>query len=183
MHAPAERAKTPWYAPTEAGVLRVSIIATALVAALGIVFGLLSGFSYACFGVLGKKALNNNPPSILLYSSVLISGAVMLFTPFFHTAMGKLFGDISANVWGAALAIAVIGTLLPYALYTRALQWMPATRAQVLTIFEPLTAVLLAAVILHEPLGWSQYVGIAMILASALFNALIQPKTPVSVTQ
>lgn len=142
----------------------------------GIVFGLLSGFSYACFGVLGKKALNNNPPSILLYSSVLISGAVMLFTPFFHSAMGKMFGDIDASVWGVALAIAVVGTLLPYALYTRALQWMPATRAQVLTIFEPLTAVLLAAVILHEPLGWSQYIGIAMILASALFNALIQPK-------
>ncbi|WP_374321116.1 cation diffusion facilitator family transporter [Pseudoxanthomonas kaohsiungensis] len=46
MHAPAEPGKTPWYAPTEAGVLRVSIIATAMVAALGIVFGLLSG-SYA----------------------------------------------------------------------------------------------------------------------------------------
>ena len=46
MDAPAERAKTPWYAPTEAGVLRISIIATAVVAALGIVFGLLSG-SYA----------------------------------------------------------------------------------------------------------------------------------------
>ena len=90
--------------------------------------------------------------------------------------MDKMFGDINASVWGVALSIAVVGTLLPYTLYTRALQWMPATRAQVLTIFEPLTAVLLAAVILHEPLGWSQYVGIAMILASALFNALIQPK-------
>ena len=44
--APSVARKAPWYAPTEQGVLRVSIIATAVVAALGIVFGLLSG-SYA----------------------------------------------------------------------------------------------------------------------------------------
>lgn len=145
----------------------------------GIVFGLLSGFSYACFGVLGKKALNNTPPTILLYSSVLISGMAMLFMPFFHSAMQKIFTDMTPNIWMVALMIAVIGTLLPYTLYTKALQWMPATRAQVLTIFEPLTAVLLAAVILHEPLGWPQYVGIAMILASALFNALAQPQNSI----
>ena len=143
----------------------------------GIAFGLLSGFSYACFGVLGKKALNNTPPTILLYSSVLISGITMLFMPFFHSAMQKMFTDMAPNIWMVAVMIAVVGTLLPYTLYTKALQWMPATRAQVLTIFEPLTAVLLAAVILHEPLGWPQYVGIAMILASALFNALAQPQT------
>ena len=143
----------------------------------GIAFGLLSGFSYACFGVLGKKALNNTPPTILLYSSVLISGMAMLFMPFFHSAMQKMFTNMAPNIWLVALMIAVVGTLLPYTLYTKALQWMPATRAQVLTIFEPLTAVLLAAVILHEPLGWPQYVGIAMILASALFNALAQPQT------
>ena len=145
----------------------------------GIAFGLLSGFSYACFGVLGKKALNNTPPTILLYSSVLISGMAMLFMPFFHSAMQKIFTDMTPNIWMVALMIAVIGTLLPYTLYTKALQWMPATRAQVLTIFEPLTAVLLAAVILHEPLGWPQYVGIAMILASALFNALAQPQNSI----
>ena len=143
----------------------------------GIAFGLLSGFSYACFGVLGKKALNNTPPTILLYSSVLISGITMLFMPFFHSAIQKMFTNMAPNIWMVALMIAVVGTLLPYTLYTKALQWMPATRAQVLTIFEPLTAVLLAAVILHEPLGWPQYVGIAMILASALFNALAQPQT------
>ena len=145
----------------------------------GIAFGLLSGFSYACFGVLGKKALNNTPPTILLYSSVLISGMAMLFMPFFHSAMQKIFTDMTPNIWMVALMIAVIGTLLPYTLYTKALQWMPATRAQVLTIFEPLTAVLLAAVILHEPLGWPQYVGIAMILASALINALAQPQNSI----
>ena len=145
----------------------------------GIAFGLLSGFSYACFGVLGKKALNNTPPTILLYSSVLISGMAMLFMPFFHSAMQKMFTDMAPNIWMVALMIAVIGTLLPYTLYTKALQWMPATRAQVLTIFEPLTAVLLAAVILHEPLGWPQYMGITMILASALINALAQPQNSI----
>ncbi|AKC86821.1 cation diffusion facilitator family transporter [Pseudoxanthomonas suwonensis] len=45
-HAPDDPGKRPRHAPTEPGVLRVSIAATAVVAALGIVFGLLSG-SYA----------------------------------------------------------------------------------------------------------------------------------------
>ena len=86
----------------------------------GIAFGLLSGFSYACFGVLGKKALNNTPPTILLYSSVLISGMTMLFMPFFHSAMQKMFTDMAPNIWMVALMIAVVGTLLPYTLYTKA---------------------------------------------------------------
>jgi predicted Co/Zn/Cd cation transporter (cation efflux family) len=46
MDDPSAPAKMPSPAPTEPGVLRVSIAATAVVAALGIVFGLLSG-SYA----------------------------------------------------------------------------------------------------------------------------------------
>lgn len=142
---------------------------------LGIVYGLASGFCYACFGVFGKKAVNNNPPTLVLYSSVMISGLAVTVLPFFHTAVARLVDGVPLSTWLAALGIAVVGTLLPYSLYTRALQWMPATRAQVLTIFEPLTAVILAAVLLHEPLGWSQYIGIAMILAAALFNALKQP--------
>lgn len=46
MNEPASTEKASPHAPTEQGVLRVSIIATVIVAALGIVFGLLSG-SYA----------------------------------------------------------------------------------------------------------------------------------------
>ena len=46
MSDPGTPAKTPRHVATEAGVLRFSIAATAVVAALGIVFGLLSG-SYA----------------------------------------------------------------------------------------------------------------------------------------
>lgn len=46
MIEPAHPHKTPWHTPTEPGVLQVSIAATVVVAALGIVFGLLSG-SYA----------------------------------------------------------------------------------------------------------------------------------------
>lgn len=147
---------------------------------VGILFGIGSGISYACYGVLGKKAVNNNPPVLVLYSSVIISGIAIAVTPIFHSAAGKLAAGVPVSVWLAALGIAVIGTLVPYGLYTKALQWMPATRAQVLTIFEPFTAVVLAAVILHEPLGWSQYVGIAIILSAALFNALQKPKAEVS---
>lgn len=142
---------------------------------MGIVYGLASGFCYACYGVLGKKAINSNPPVLVLYSSVLISGIIMSTTPIFHQAIDHLNQNFSWNLIAVILGIALISTLLPYALYTKALTWMPATRAQTLTIFEPVTAVLLAALLLKEPLVTIQFVGIGLILVSSVLNALQKP--------
>jgi drug/metabolite transporter (DMT)-like permease len=54
----------------------------------------------------------------------------------------------------------------------KALEKLPATRASVFTIFEPLTAIFLAVLLLHQMLSGIQYIGVFLILLVALLNGL-----------
>lgn len=53
-----------------------------------------------------------------------------------------------------------------------ALNKLPATTASVFTIIEPLTAIILAIVLLGQPLLPLQRVGVALIIGATLANAL-----------
>ena len=75
-------------------------------------------------------------------------------------------------MWLSAAALALIGTLAAFTLFVRGLQKMPAAQAAVFTVFEPLTAIALAALLLGERLGGMQYAGVAVIIAAAALNAL-----------
>ena len=68
----------------------------------------------------------------------------------------------------------MIGTRIPFALYMKALEKLPATRASVFTTFEPLTAILLAAVLLNQSLAPIQYLGISFILIASILNSLLK---------
>ena len=75
--------------------------------------------------------------------------------------------------WGYVLGLSLLGTVVPFALYMKALEKLPASRASVFTIFEPLTAIALATILLHQSLSLIQYVGVVLILLAALFNAML----------
>lgn len=136
----------------------------------GIGLGLMSGVCYALYGVLGKRAMGRNPPMLVLFTSVFISAVAMAFLPDTHQAWQRLSAG-APSAWLAVAALAVIGTLLPYALYIKGLEKMPAARASVFTVIEPLTAVALAAWWLHESLNLWQYVGVALIIGVSSANA------------
>ena len=53
-----------------------------------------------------------------------------------------------------------------------ALNKLPATTASVFTIIEPLTAIILAIVLLGQPLLPLQMVGVALIIGATLANTL-----------
>lgn len=53
-----------------------------------------------------------------------------------------------------------------------ALNKLPAATASVFTIIEPLTAIILAIVLLGQPLLPLQMVGVALIISATLANAL-----------
>lgn len=144
----------------------------------GILIGLCSGICYALYGVLGKRAMENNPPMLVFVSSICISAIAMLFMPNTLTAFTKLINS-PFYAWLSAIGIAAVGTVAAFCLYVKGLEKMPAARAAVFTVIEPLTAVLLAAVILSERLSIYQYLGIVFIVGTAILNAYThKPKTP-----
>lgn len=139
---------------------------------LGIAVGLLSGVCYSLYGVLGKRAMHHKHSApLVFFTSILFSGIVLLFIPTTYTTYYKLI-QLPVISWIYVLGLSLVGTIAPFALYMKALEKLPATRASVFTIFEPLTAIFLAVLLLHQMLSGIQYIGVFLILLVALLNGL-----------
>ncbi|MCD1280262.1 EamA family transporter [Psychrobacter sp. CCUG 69069] len=143
----------------------------------GIILGLLSGMCYSLYGVLGKRAMHYaHPAPLVFFTSIIISASVLLLLPETYHTYGQLL-TLPLHTWGYALGLSLVGTVVPFALYMKALEKLPATRASVFTIFEPLTAIALAILLLHQSLSLIQYLGVVLILLAALLNAVLNGST------
>ncbi len=139
----------------------------------GVALGLLAGVCYSLYGVLGKRAMHYaHPAPLVFFTSIIISAGVLLLLPETYHTYTKLL-SLPMLTWGYALGLALIGTVVPFALYMKALEKLPASRASVFTIFEPLTAIALAILLLSQSLSAIQYLGVLLILLAALLNALL----------
>lgn len=143
----------------------------------GIGLGLLAGVCYSLYGVLGKRAMHYaHPAPLVFFTSIVISASVLLLLPETYHTYSKLL-SLPVLSLSYALGLALIGTVVPFALYMKALEKLPASRASVFTIFEPLTAIALAILLLNQSLSLVQYLGVMLILLAALFNALLNGTT------
>ena len=143
----------------------------------GVALGLLAGVCYSLYGVLGKRAMHYaHPAPLVFFTSIIISASVLLLLPETYKTYTKLL-SLPLLSWGYALGLSLIGTVVPFALYMKALEKLPASRASVFTIFEPLTAIALAILLLNQSLSAIQYLGVLLILLAALFNALLNSTT------
>ena len=70
------------------------------------------------------------------------------------------------------LVVGVIHTGVAYALYFNAVGALPAQTAALLSYLDPVIAVLLSALLLREPMGWSGILGAVLILGSTLISEL-----------
>jgi drug/metabolite transporter (DMT)-like permease len=143
----------------------------------GIGLGLLAEVCYSLYGVLGKRAMHYaHPAPLVFFTFIVISASVLLLLPETYHTYSKLL-SLPVLSLGYALGLALIGTVVPFALYMKALEKLPASRASVFTIFEPLTAIALAILLLNQSLSLVQYLGVMLILLAALFNALLNGTT------
>jgi drug/metabolite transporter (DMT)-like permease len=119
-------------------------------------FGLASGLSYAIYILVSQKYQQNvNPIAssfwIILGASV---GLVVLNKPDL-----KFFTELQLWMWWPALALAFVCTLGPLLLIQSALQKISSNQVAQLSLLEPLTAVVLSTLVLHEQLTYLQSIG------------------------
>lgn len=139
---------------------------------MGVVVGLLSGLCYSLYGILGKKAMSfNHSTQMVFFSSVAFSAIALLFLPQTFATYQAL-SSLPIQAWVYVVGLSLVGTIAPFFLYMTALNKLPATTASVFTIIEPLTAIILAIVLLGQPLLLLQMVGVALIIGATLANAL-----------
>jgi drug/metabolite transporter (DMT)-like permease len=73
--------------------------------------------------------------------------------------------------WIALVYSAVLVTVVAFSLWFSGLQRVPANRAGIFTGMIPVSAVVLAAILLHERIGWPHVFGIACVLVAIVLIA------------
>lgn len=130
------------------------------VSPLGIIAGLLAGFSYALYYIFGKRLLASYA-SCTVFFYALVVGAVFLL-PFVD------FSHKTPAAWGYLFAIAVIASYGAFSAYSAGLRYMEASRAVVIATLEPVVAVSVSCVFFGESLSLLGWLGCAFILGAVL---------------
>ena len=174
--APAWVALMAWAMLGEAMTrLKVAAVAVTLLGAAGVsgvlgganhvtmpavVFGLLSGLTYALYFIFGKRFLARYSTPVIFFHGLPV-GAVALwplveFTPKTPTA------------WLAIAVMGAVSTFAAYSFYYAGLRHLEATRASVVATLEPVVAAALAYVWWGERFDPAGYLGSALILGAVV---------------
>lgn len=130
---------------------------------LGFFFGLLSGFSYALYYLIGKRFLMAYPTSYI-FSYALLAGSLGLF-PFVRVQEKDLVA------WGALLFLGLFSTYGAYTLYFAGLKRLAASRAVLLATVEPVVATVVAHFWWGEAFSALAALGSGFILIAAVLGA------------
>jgi RarD protein len=131
----------------------------------GVFLGLGAAVCYASVIILNKKVSGVDPwrkTTIQLMSA----GAVMI--PYLLLNGGFGTGEFSTNTVILLLVTGIVHTGLAYVLYFGSMDGLKAQSIAMLSYIDPVTALLLSALILREPLSAAGLAGAVMIIGSAV---------------
>lgn len=134
--------------------------------AWGLTLGGLSALCHAGMVIFSKKAEGING----LQSSTVQIGISFLIAALFAAGSGGFgfLGAIPASAWPAIVVLGLVNTGLGCLMYFSAIVHLPAQTVATLGYLEPLSAVLLAVLVLGEPLSALQWMGAALIIGGAV---------------
>jgi DME family drug/metabolite transporter len=128
---------------------------------LGVLASVASGLGYAAITALSSRMSHQDP---LVLTGVPRATAAAVLVPFAAVAGLAVPGDAAAIGWLGY--IGVVPTVAAYWLFYRGLRSTASEVAGVLTLLEPLTAALLAAIVVHEALTGPALLGGALMLVA-----------------
>jgi len=141
----------------------------------GLAAGLVSGFTYALYYILGKKFLYRYPtPTIFVYA--LPFGALLLL-PFID------FVPKSAQTWALLAGMALVTSYGAFSLYYAGLRRLEATHASIIATFEPVVAAVFAYALFGEKFSLPGYLGSSLIIGAVLLVVLTGRKPPQAVAE
>ncbi len=136
----------------------------------GIFFGLGAAALYAAVVILNKKVVLDDAYEKAILQ---LGAAAIVLIPYLlltEDLSGMTF-DIVAVVM--VLLLGILHTGIAYALYFGSMKHLKAQSIAVLSYMDPVFALLLSALVLHERLSLLGIIGAALFFGSALFSELI----------
>lgn len=140
----------------------------------GIALGIAAAFIYSAYIMAGTHLLRRSSP--ISGALVVMSSAAIVFAVI-NVIRGPAFPQTPAG-WWAAVGVAIVSTAFAVTLFLIGIAVIGPTKASVLSTFEPITTVVLAAIILGEPLSVLTAIGGACIIGATVILARHQEGTP-----
>src|SRR5437588_2461451 len=143
---------------------------------LGVAAALGAAGAYALYILLAERAVGTRDPASLLAWGFLFAAVFWaLVQPWWsfpgrlvtkHVSLHGNLASLHLPVWALMLWMIVFGTVVPFLLLVGALRHVPATRAAIIAMLEPVAGALIAYLWLSESLDPGQLAGGAIVLAA-----------------
>ena len=140
----------------------------------GVWLSIASAFVYALFIVIinRSKAISSISNSLLTFYALMV-GTVVFFTRCLLSAAELMSGIDGAMAWGNLIGLAVLPTIVSTATLAIASRNIGATKASVLGVFEPITAILVGTVVFEEALTANIITGILISIVAVSFMIMV----------
>ena len=136
---------------------------------LGIVFGLSAALFYATVMLLNKfiKGVTGLHRTFIQFLA-----AILVLVPYVAATSGFSLGSLDTIGWTNLLIVGLIHTGITYCMYFSALKELPGQEVAILSYIDPLVAVLVSVIWLHETMTLPQILGGLLILGFTLWSEL-----------
>jgi drug/metabolite transporter (DMT)-like permease len=143
---------------------------------LGVAAALGSTITFSIYILTAERAVGRRDPvSLVCYGFLFASLFWALLQPWSSfpahlvddnaSLLGRL-EDLSLPVWLLMAWMVVLGTIVPFALFVASLRHIPASRAAITAMFEPVAATVVAFAWLEETLSAFQLLGAVVVLGA-----------------
>ncbi len=136
----------------------------------GVFLSLGSAVAYAFFVVIinKSKAIASISNTLLTFYALMV-GAVIFLLKIATSDGGIIVGLDSGMAWINLIGLAVLPTIVSTAMLAIASRNIGATKASVLSVFEPITAILVGSLVFGEALTANIIVGISISIVAVVF--------------
>jgi DME family drug/metabolite transporter len=136
---------------------------------IGVTAATLAAFSCAFYNISGHKVMGKHEHWIVVFYMTFTAS---LFWLLLNPPWRIVSAHYSSAQWMFLAFFAVVSMLIPFSFYFAGLKYLEPTRAIVASCLEPIFAILIAAMALHETVRPSQALGMLMVLAAIVMVQL-----------
>lgn len=144
---------------------------------IGVLLALGSGLSYAIFIVIVNSSRIIRPISSTMLTFYSLSVGMVIF--YINTLLSPndlTTGINGSSAWLCLVGLAILPTIISTATLALSTRKIGATKASVLGVFEPITAIMVGTIAFNEPITTNIIVGISIAIASIIFMIMASKK-------
>ena len=134
---------------------------------IGVFLGLGAAVLYAASILLNKK-LCEVPAETRTIRELLSAGVILI--PYVLLTERDMTLPTGAIPWILLVVVCIVHTSLPYFLYFSAMKILPAQSVAIMSYIDPILAVVLSLLILHEPMTLLQAIGSVLLLGAMVIS-------------